>query len=221
MTRRLCVLLAILSVLLAASAAPSQAQSCCGPISPKGQRLTALLDATGVDHLWIAGQHVSWSTGQADAPRPDGREEKSHCSAFVAAIAARLGAYVLRPPEHPQELLASAQTAWLRTDGASRGWRTLAGYREAQQGANRGDLVLEAFENPNPHRPGHIAIIRPSDKSLAALESEGPQETQAGSFNAISVSTAEGFSQHRDAWISGGGGAIVYYAHTIDVSASK
>jgi hypothetical protein len=180
-----------------------------------------MLAATGVDHLWLAGKHIVWSTGEADEGRPDGREAASHCSAFAAAIAARLGIYVLRPPEHPQELLASAQVAWLRTDGASRGWRVLPGYRQAQQAANSGDLVFEAFENPNPHRPGHIAIVRPSGKTAAELDSEGPQETQAGSFNAISVSTAAGFRQHRGAWISGGGGAMAYYAHAIDAGLPK
>jgi hypothetical protein len=220
MTRRLQTFVPLAALLgLAALTAPAEAQDsvgCCGPISPKGHRLSDLLDSTGVDHLWKDGVHVSWSTGEPDAPRPDGSEEKSHCSAFVAAIASRLGIYVLRPPEHPQELLASAQTSWLRTDGAARGWRTLPNYREAQEAANRGELVLEAFESPDPHRPGHIAIVRPSDKSLATLNAEGPQETQAGTFNAISVSTARGFAQHHGAWIQNGGGSLAYYAHTIE-----
>jgi len=216
MSRRLYALLALLALAaLTVSTAPSQAQSCCGPVAAKGQRLAQLLDSTGVDHLWIAGGHIAWYTGEPDQGRPDGREAVSHCSAFAAAIGARLGIYVLRPPDHPQELLASAQVAWLRIDGASRGWRVLPDYREAQQAANRGDLVLEAFESPDPHRPGHIAIVRPSDKTLAQLDSEGPQETQAGSFNAISTTTAAGFSQHRGAWISGGGGGMSYYAHAI------
>jgi hypothetical protein len=36
-----------------AAAAP-----CCGPITPKGARLAALLDGTGVDRLWLAGDKV-------------------------------------------------------------------------------------------------------------------------------------------------------------------
>ena len=212
--------LALFALLLLAPA-QSQAQPCCGSITPPGQRLATLLDATGVDHLWLASHHVAWAAGEIDQDRPDGREAATHCSAFAAAIAARLGVYVLRPPEHPQELLASAQMRWLRSDGASRGWRALAGCLEAQRAANRGDLVVEAFENPSPRRPGHIAIVRPSDKTLAELDSDGPQETQAGSANAISTTTAAGFRQHRGAWLAGGGGSMAYYAHAIDWSLVK
>jgi hypothetical protein len=221
MSLRLPALLAVLGALLLATPSQSQAQPCCGSITPPGQRLATLLDATGVDHLWLASHHVAWAAGEIDQDRPDGREAASHCSAFVAAIAARLGVYVLRPPEHPQELLASAQIRWLRNDGASRGWRALAGCLEAQRAANRGDLVVEAFENPSPRRPGHIAIVRPSDKTLAELDSDGPQETQAGSANAISTTTAAGFRQHRGAWLAGGGGSMAYYAHAIDWSLVK
>ena len=62
---------------LVVSAAPALAQPCCGPITPDGRRLAAFLNSTGVDHLWIAGHHIAWDTGQEDAGRPDGREEKT------------------------------------------------------------------------------------------------------------------------------------------------
>jgi hypothetical protein len=203
------------------SAGPSTAEPCCGPITPKGQQLQKLLDSTGVDHLWVGGHHIDWESGEPDAPLADGHEAKTHCSAFVASIAKRLGIYVLRPPEHPQELLASDQMRWLRNDGASRGWRILPNYLEAQRAANRGELVLEAYENPNPHRPGHIAIIRPSDKTPAELNSEGPQETQAGGYNAVSTTTADGFSQHSGAWIAGGRGSMGYYAHSVSWASAR
>ena len=77
------------------------------------------------------------------------------------------------------------------------------------------ELVLEAFENPNRHRPGHIAIIRPSEKTRVALDREGPQETQAGETNAISTTTAAGFRHHRGAWSSDGTGGLHYYAHAV------
>jgi hypothetical protein len=205
-------------LLLAMSAGQSRAQSCCGPITPEGRRLAAFLNSTGVDHLWIAGHHIAWDTGERDQSEPF--ESKTHCSAFAAAVAARLGVYVLRPPDYPQELLANAQASWLASGGSGRGWRTLAGYVEAQRAANRGDLVLEAFANPNPRRSGHVAIVRPSDKTLAELDRDGPQETQAGSYNALSTTTAEGFGAHRGAWISGGGGSLGYYAHAIDWSSA-
>jgi hypothetical protein len=190
------------------------AQPCCGPVTPEGHRLAQFLDGSGVEHLWVAGWHVDWQTGEKDRAAPGGREAKTHCSAFVAAMAQRVGVYVLRPPDHRQNLLANAQMRWLREHGADAGWRRLGSYSEAQQAANRGELVLEAFENPDPHRPGHIAIVRPSEKTRAALDRDGPQETQAGERNWLSVTTAAGFRHHKGAWKRDGAGGLQYYAHT-------
>jgi len=210
------------AVLLAAIASfaplPSFAVSCCGTISQKGRALARFLDETGVDHLWQAHWHVNWQTGKVDRDRPGGREAETHCSAFVAAIAQRLGIYILRPPEHPQELLANAQTVWLRTEGPSLGWRKVADMRQAQEMANRGRLVVAAIAAPSPHKPGHIAIVRPSMKDLSQLESEGPQITQAGATNYLSTSVAAGFKHHPGAWSYNGTGAIRYYAHAIEPS---
>ena len=180
-----------------------------------GRALTQFLDDSDVTRLWLAGWHVDWRTGEADRAEPGGHEAKTHCSAFVAAIAERLGVYVLRPPEHKQELLANAQMRWLRDLGAEQGWQALASYVEAQEAANRGELVLEAFENPNPHRAGHVAIVRPSDKTREELDREGPQETQAGEQNAISTTTMAGFRHHSGAWLPHGAGDLRYYAHAV------
>jgi hypothetical protein len=206
----------LLLLLVACSGTAARAQPCCGPITAAGERLAALLDASGVDHLWLAGRHVDWRTGQADRPEPGGPEAKTHCSAFVAAVADRLGVYVLRPPEHRQSLLANAQMGWLAQQGPGYGWQPTAGAAAAQRLANTGMLVVAAFANPNPHRPGHIAVIRPSLKTEAELESEGPQATQAGATNALSTNVATGFRHHHGAWQPGGGGAIRYYAHAVD-----
>lgn len=165
---------------------------------------------------WLAGWHVDWRTGEKDRATPGGPEAKTHCSAFVAAMAERIGAYVLRPPEHRQELLANAQMRWLREHGTAYGWRSLPSDVAAQTAANRGELVLEAFENPNPHKPGHIAIVRPSEKTRAELDREGPQETQAGTQNAISIATAAGFRGHSGAWQPDGTGGLRYYAHMVN-----
>lgn len=194
----------------------AHAQPCCGPIAADGQRLTSFLDASGVDHLWVAGWHVDWRTGATDKSEPGGPEAKTHCSAFVAAMADRLGAYILRPPQHPQKLLANAQMGWLVHDGAASGWRPVAGALEAQTLANQGMLVVAAYESPDPHKPGHIAIIRPSLKMLDELQREGPQETQAGATNALSTTIAVGFKHHPGAFEPGGGGTIRYYAHSVD-----
>jgi hypothetical protein len=60
-----------------------------------------------------------------------------------------LGAYVLRPPQHGQTLLANAQISWPRHAGAASRWRLLADPVAAQTAANQGDWVLvEAFPLP-------------------------------------------------------------------------
>jgi len=195
-------------------AGTARAEPCCGPITPAGERLAHFLDGTGVEHLWIIANRVNWETGAAIGPST--RATATHCSAFAAAASERLGVYLLRPPQHGQDLLASAQLVWLREAGTASGWRSLPGPAEAQAAANRGDLVVEAFENPNPVRPGHIAIVRPSEQSRETLDRDGPRETQAGGVNKLDTSTREGFHYHLGAWLPGGGGSIRYYAHAID-----
>jgi hypothetical protein len=118
-------------------------------------------------------------------------------------------------------LLASAQVRWLEKTGATEGWRSLANVVEAQTAANQGDLVLEAFQSANPHKPGHIAIIRASEKSLTQLDREGADEAQAGSTNAIDTTTIAGFLEHKGAWLAGGAGAMRYYAHDVDWQAVR
>ena len=208
--------LAVGLLLFGLGSSAALAQPCCGPITPEGERLRRFLDQSDVEHLWQAGIHIMWDTGEPDPDRPAGRPSATHCSAFAAAMAKRLDIYVLRPPEHSQALLANAQMGWLGEVGSAYGWRELPSYVEAQEAANRGELVLEAFENPNPRKPGHIAIVRPSLKTREMLDAQGPEETQAGAINAISTDTADGFRHHHGAWLPGGGGAIRYYAHVVN-----
>src|SRR5271163_3577371 len=83
------------------------------PISAAGQRLAALLDGMQVEKLWQPKYRVDWRTGESVSgfiTTPGGH---THCSAFAAAAAERLGVYLLRPPEHPQDWLANAQERWL------------------------------------------------------------------------------------------------------------
>src|SRR5579859_6009490 len=181
------VVVAIVFAFAVVACGTASADPCCGPISTQGERLASFLDASGVDHLWPAGWHIDWQTGQSDQPDPGGRDAKSHCSAFVGAMSLRVGVYILRPPDHPQQLLANAQLRWLSAESARYGWQSLADATEAQRLANNGTLVVAAFENTDLHKPGHIAIIRPSLKTAADLQREGPQETQAGETNAISI----------------------------------
>jgi hypothetical protein len=76
--------------------------------------------------------------------------------------------------------------------------------------------VQEAFEDPDPHKPGNIAIVRPSDKALCDLDRDGPQETRAGDQDSRSITTASGSRHHRGASIPRGGGTLRNCAHTVD-----
>ena len=190
--------------------------SCCGAITPAGQRLAAILDDMHVESFWLANEHVNWETGEPDRGGDyEGPGKHTHCSAFAASAAKKLGVYLLRPPEHGQLLLANAQAEWLRGDDAkSKGWRRVADEREAQSEANRGNLVVVVFANPDRHEPGHIAIVRPSDKSLDELRRDGPQIIQAGQHNHASTVVRVGFANHRGAFPDG----VRYYVHELDLS---
>lgn len=179
-------------------------------------QLFAMIDGLDVEHKWPAGVHVDWRTGI-----PDGKPEKSegkhtHCSAFAAAAAEHAGIYLLRPPEHGQILLANAQYEWLQTEGAAQGWVRLPDVASAQDYANRGYFVLASYRNRSDDKPGHIAIVRPGDKSTALLASEGPDVTQAGGTNYTKTSLKQGFAGHPRAWARQ---EILYFAHPVDATA--
>ncbi len=188
-------------------------QACCGPISPAAQDLARFLDDSGVDHLWLAHQHVNWESGEPDRP-PDyaGSGRATHCSAYAAAMGKRLGIYMLRPPAHSAALLASAQTLWFSSaEGTRRGWEELAGAQAAQSRANAGALVVISYASPNPSRPGHIAIVRPSLKTKQQLQDEGPQIAQAGALNSTNDTALRGFARHPGAWPDG----VRYFGHVV------
>ena len=120
---------------------------------------------------------------------------------------------MLRPPEHGQVLLANAQAEWFRSPaGRQSGWQPVSDAHEAQSLANRGNLVVVVFESPDPHQPGHVAIVRPADRPTRLLEENGPEITQAGQKNYTKTSTKVGFLAHPGAWPGG----LLYYAHPID-----
>jgi hypothetical protein len=182
--------------------------SFASPITPDGQMLSSFLDSMDVANHWLGGQHVNWMTGE-----PNGKTRgaiNSHCSAFVSAAAVRLNIYILRPPAHKQNLLANAQYNWLINQGAQFGWFAVGDGNQAQQIANLGCFVVAVFQNPDANKPGHIAIIRPSDKDKNTIDSEGPQLIQAGRENYNSIPLLQGFRHHisyaKDS-------TIIYYGH--------
>ena len=186
-------------------------QSCCGEITAAGRHLAGVLDGMNVESLWLAHEHVNWETGEPDRGGAyEGPSKHTHCSAFAAAAAKQLDVYLLRPPEHGQQLLANAQAAWLASDAARKdGWHSVNGDRDAQLLANRGELVVVVYANPDRQEPGHIAIVRPSEKSARLLLRDGPQIIQAGNHNHSSTTVRVGFSNHAGAWP----GSVRYYAH--------
>ena len=203
------------ALILAFLAGTAAAEPCCGPVTPAGQHLSQVLDASDVEHLWLAREHVNWETGVRDreTDAASNGHVATHCSAFVAAMGERLGVYMLRPPEHGLVLLANAQNEWLVTgDAQAQGWRRVADARSAQSLANQGKLVVISYASPDPHRPGHIVIVRPSEKSEADLASEGPDIIQAGVINYSKWAAASAFVHHRGAWPDG----IRYFAHEVN-----
>jgi hypothetical protein len=192
---------------------------CCGPITPDGQRVLRALDTSNVEHLWLKSTHVAWDTGEPDLSAADEEafaridHRDTHCSAFAAAMGQRLGVYMLRPPEHGQKLLATAQANWFTSRaGREAGWRPLDEAAQAQTLANSGQLVVVVYASPNPHRPGHIAIVRPDDGvTLEQLRDNGPRITQAGGRNYLSTTVRQGFHAHPDAWPDG----VKYFAHDL------
>jgi hypothetical protein len=190
-----------------------------GEIPPAGQRLASLLDGMNVESLWIAGFPVDWRTGQATGPRKTTPGGHTHCSAFAAAVADRLGLYLLRPPEHGQDWLANAQEMWLNGRGAARampareaGWEKIGALADAGASehavsrANAGHLVVAVYFQPpdgGRQRPGHIAVVRPSEKAPGLVRAEGPDVTQAGGHNHRVASLREGFASHKAGWREG------------------
>jgi hypothetical protein len=200
-------------------AARAPHESCCGAITPDGYRLAEMIDSMDVENNWLAHEHVDWETGKADRPADYvGHDKATHCSAFAAAVGERLHVYMLRPPDHPQTFLASAQAEWFHErSGVSEGWLPLVGpghEQRAQELANQGNLAVIVYESPDPHKPGHIAIVRPSEKSAEALQQEGPQIAQAGAKNHNSSIAALSFTHHPGAWPDG----VRYYWHRVDWS---
>jgi hypothetical protein len=181
-------------------------------ITPQGQAVIKMLDAMGVESKWNAGERVYWETGLPTGVPETSPGKHTHCSAFVAAAAKTLGVYILRPPAHGQKLLANAQNEWLAEQGAANGWVRLATADEAQAAANRGLLVVASYHNHHDDRPGHIAIVRPGNKTAEQIAAEGPDVIQAGSVNKTSISLRDGFAGHPAAWRDH---EVAYYAHEV------
>jgi hypothetical protein len=198
---------------------------------PTGSALDMSLDSMDVEIFWQAGQYVYWQTGitmQEPPPPSEGYETDTHCSAFAAAAALKLGVPLLHPNPPPklvrEKHLANQQAEWLQ--GLPQGWQSVSGPIEAQGLANQGYFVVISYLNPNVSalgvsESGHIQIVRAyPGRSDADLESEGPQIIQAGRVNFNSTTAAEGFASGYDPsypsypWPDN----VQYYAHATSLS---
>ena len=95
------------------------------PVNIEGKCLRDFYIKENVAEKWLAGHRINWETGEPDNPNAT-KEIKTHCSAFVAAACKQLNIYILRPPQHAQELLANAQFDWLNTEeGIKQGWKKI------------------------------------------------------------------------------------------------
>jgi len=175
-------------------------------ITPDGQKLKDSYLSMNVENLWIAEHHINWETGMPDMP--EARQGiKTHCSAFVAAACERLDIYILRPPQHGQVLLANAQAMWLNSDEAGKtGWQELKDddslYENAQRLANEGKIVVAICKNPDHSKPGHVALVMPSERPIVLLEQEGPEIIMAGTHNHNYIALINGFKSHITSWPS-------------------
>ncbi len=79
------------------------------------------------------------------------------------------------------------------TDGLVVGEQTLV---VAQRLANLGHLVIASFRATDAGTPGHLAVVRVSNKSLAELQADGPAVISAGAQNAMSTTVREAFDVH-------------------------
>lgn len=182
------------------------------------EELWKRLEAMEVDKLWLPGAIVDWKTGlPTGQPIKDAKSKHTHCSQFVAAVADRLSIPLLRPPEHSVVGLANAQFDWLGSEAAKKaGWVALKDGAAAQAAANDGRLVLASLKNPDPTRPGHIALVRPGSKDAELMGKEGPDVMQAGGTNALRTSMRKGFGNHPKEYDQ-----IAFYAHTVELPAAK
>jgi hypothetical protein len=195
---------------LAPAASASISVEAFGFISPQGCALSAFLDSLKVEEYWANGVSVNWLTGSSGTPGGANMTAgtASHCSAFAAAVADLLGVYILRPPAASDLGLANNQSVWLATNQA--GW-TLQNMTNAQSLANLGNLVVASYYDSIPNASGHIAVLRPSARSISDVLVFGPEECQSGITNYNDTDVSTGFDQHSGAFPDG----ILFYSHIV------
>ena len=175
--------------------------------------LSALLDSLQVENYWAEGTNVNWLTGVAGpydsnpSMMTDGTA--THCSAYAGSVTYLLGVYILRQPYASDILLANNQARWLATNTTA-GWFPVPSMTAAQHLVNTGALVVASYLNSDPSQPGHIAVLRPSNRTDTSVNLLGPEESQSGAINCVDTNISAGFDspgQFPD--------EIKYYGHTV------
>ena len=98
----------------------SHATALTSPITAQASAFAAFVASLHVEQLWQKSVAVDWETGEPTSDFAVSPTD-THCSAFAAAVAKRVGIYLLQPPDHHptrrhqegQEFLANAQSFWL------------------------------------------------------------------------------------------------------------
>lgn len=177
--------------------------------------LSALLDSLQVQNYWMEGTNVDWLTGVAGAlnsnPIMMTEGTATHCSAFAGAVSYLLNVYLLRQPAASDILLANNQANWLATN--TTGWFPVTNMAAAQHLVNTGALVVASYLNPDPSQPGHIAILRPSNRTDFSVSLLGPEECQSGDINYADTNISTGFGGSATGQFPN---EIKYYAHTVN-----
>ena len=114
------------------------------------------------------------------------KDGKTYCNVFATLATTELGSKI------PQKL-ANQQYDWLQKEGKEDGWQEVSA-AEAQKLANEGRIVVASWQNPDPAKHGHIAVVRPyADEQFSA--EKGPRITQFGSRNRKDVFASETFAK--------------------------
>jgi hypothetical protein len=162
------------------------------PISRAGAILAERLDGMDVENHWLAGQDVSWKTGN---PIDDDHGPSNNGCEFVAAVCARLKVVMAEPvPEH---FYPDSQYNWLVNEGTGSGWVALGGDVEAQLLANQGWVVVAAWKSSAPaddrSMDGQTAIVHPNSAPVETVADHGPTISIAGPQNHSSIALKDGF----------------------------
>jgi len=173
-------------------------------LTPAGSELDSILDNMDVDALWQSGEFVSWQTGitmPEPPPASEGYETETHCSAFAAAAALKLGVPLLHPNPPPkfvaEKHLANAQAKWL--ESLPEKWQSVSGPVEAQSLANQGYFVVISYLNPNVAasgvpESGHIQVVPIRAERMPSWSRRARRYLKAGVVNYKSATAAHGFS---------------------------